>query len=87
MTSPTPIRDLDRVVLTADVAGSDAAFKDHVFPRGASGVVVYVYSSGAGFEVEIFGATGETLVLASARREDLRLVAPEGSATRRADAA
>lgn len=48
------IHELDQIVLTADIAGTQ-------FKAGDVGVVVHIYESGQHFEVEFFSLGGDTL--------------------------
>lgn len=48
------IHELDQIVLTADIDGSQ-------FKAGDVGVVVHIYESGDMFEVEFFSLGGDTL--------------------------
>jgi hypothetical protein len=62
------IRELDRVVLTEDVA-------EHGLKRGDIGTVVLVHRGGAGYEVEFITLEGETVAVVSVLASQVRPIA------------
>jgi len=61
------IRDLDQVVLTADLP-------DLGLQAGDVGTVVLVHAGGAGFEVEFLTLEGETVTVATVDSDQVRPV-------------
>ncbi len=61
------IRELDSVVLVRDLP-------EYGLKEGDVGAVVHIYGKGEGFEVEFVSGEGETIVVATLGREDVRLV-------------
>ena len=59
------IKELDSVVLTRSIP-------EHGLEEGDVGAVVHRYSGGEGFEVEFVSASGETVVVLTLTRADLR---------------
>ena len=60
------VRELDRVILTQDLA-------DHGPKAGDIGTVVLVHRAGAGYEVEFTTLDGETLAVTTVRAKQVRL--------------
>jgi hypothetical protein len=61
------IRELDRVVLTADVSSEGLV-------SGDVGTVVHVYADGKAFEVEFMTLDGQTAAVATLEASAVRLV-------------
>ena len=62
-----PIPELDRAVLTADLP-------EHGLIAGDFGTVVHVHKGGAGYEVEFFALTGDTIAVATVHAAQVRPV-------------
>ena len=63
------IKELDQVVLTADLPDSG-------LQAGDIGTVVLVHREGAGYEVEFVALDGETLAVLSLTADEVRPIAP-----------
>ncbi len=64
-----PLAELDRVVLTEDLAGQ-------ALSSGDVGVVVHVYDGGEAYEVEVFSLMGRTIAVATVPAHALRPISP-----------
>ncbi len=62
-----PIKEHDRVVLTADMAGERLA-------AGDVGTVVHMHRDGKAFEVEFVSLDGETVAVVTLERSQVRPV-------------
>lgn len=61
------MKELDRIVLTADLSREGLA-------AGDVGVIVHVYPRGQAFEVEFFGVDGHTITVATVKASQVRAV-------------
>jgi len=61
------VQELDRVILQADLP-------EHGLIAGDLGTVVLVYKNNAGYEVEFFALTGDTIAVASVSADKVRPV-------------
>ncbi len=64
------IRELDRVVLTKDVA-------EYGLQTGDIGTVVHCYSDDLAYEVEFLAASGRTVAVLTLEKEDVRSLDPQ----------
>ena len=64
------IRELDRVVLTKDVA-------EYGLRAGDIGTVVHCYSDNLAYEVEFLTASGRTVTVLTLEKEDVRSLDPQ----------
>ena len=64
------IRELDRVVLTKDIA-------EHRLWAGDIGTVVHFYSDKLACEVEFVTASGRTVAVLTLKKEDVRSLDPQ----------
>lgn len=61
------VEELDRVILQTDLP-------EHGLIAGDLGTVVLVYKNNAGYEVEFFALTGDTIAVASVAADKVRPV-------------
>ena len=61
------VQELDRVILQTDLP-------EHGLVAGDLGTVVLVHQNGAGYEVEFFALTGETIAVTTVFAEQVRPV-------------